>query len=136
MATETKTELPAAATTGDGARQTSSEIPIRRFYRPQDVAGVPYEQKVGDPGEYPFTRGLYADMYRQRKWTMRQYAGYSSAAESNQRYRYLLSQGTTGLSVAFDLPTQIGHDSDSSLARGEVGRVGVAIDSIEDMRRL
>ncbi|HSS50666.1 MAG TPA: methylmalonyl-CoA mutase family protein [Thermoanaerobaculia bacterium] len=136
MATETKTERPAIAATGDDARQTSSEIPIRRFYRPEDVAGVPYETKVGDPGQYPYTRGLYADMYRQRKWTMRQYAGYSSAAESNQRYRYLLSQGTTGLSVAFDLPTQIGYDSDSPLARGEVGRVGVAIDSIEDMRRL
>jgi methylmalonyl-CoA mutase N-terminal domain/subunit len=136
MATETKTERPAAATPGDEPRQTSSEIPIRRFYRPEDVAGVPYEQKVGDPGKFPYTRGLYADMYRQRKWTMRQYAGYSSAAESNQRYRYLLSQGTTGLSVAFDLPTQIGYDSDSPVARGEVGRVGVAIDSIEDMRRL
>jgi len=136
MATETKTERPAAATTGDDERQTSSEIPIRRFYRPADVAGVPYDAKVGDPGRYPYTRGLYADMYRQRRWTMRQYAGYSSAAESNQRYRYLLAQGTTGLSVAFDLPTQIGYDSDSPVARGEVGRVGVAVDSIEDMRRL
>lgn len=133
MATETKTEH---STEAADARQTSSEIPIRRFYRPDDAAGVPYESKAGDPGQYPYTRGLYADMYRQRKWTMRQYAGYSSAAESNQRYRYLLSQGTTGLSVAFDLPTQIGYDSDSAVARGEVGRVGVAIDSIEDMRRL
>ncbi len=136
MAIETKTERPAAAAPADASRQTSSEIPVRRFYRPDDVAGIPYEQKVGDPGTYPFTRGLYADMYRQRLWTMRQYAGYSSAAESNRRYRYLLSQGTTGLSVAFDLPTQIGYDSDNALARGEVGRVGVAIDSIEDMRRL
>ncbi|HSS75970.1 MAG TPA: methylmalonyl-CoA mutase family protein [Thermoanaerobaculia bacterium] len=139
MATETKPERPAAeaaAIAAGDSRQTSSEIPVRRFYRPDDVAGIPYQQKVGDPGQYPFTRGLYADMYRQRKWTMRQYAGYSSAAESNQRYRYLLSQGTTGLSVAFDLPTQIGYDSDSPIARGEVGRVGVAIDSIEDMRRL
>jgi methylmalonyl-CoA mutase N-terminal domain/subunit len=135
MATETKTEH-STADAADHERQTSSEISIRRFYRPDDVAGIPYEQKVADPGRYPFTRGLYADMYRQRKWTMRQYAGYSSAAESNQRYRYLLSQGTTGLSVAFDLPTQIGYDSDSTMARGEVGRVGVAIDSIEDMRRL
>ena len=142
MAIETKTERPAAAAPTDPsdpedpARQTSSEIPVHRFYRPDDVAGIPYEQKVGDPGTYPFTRGLYADMYRQRRWTMRQYAGYSSAAESNRRYRYLLAQGTTGLSVAFDLPTQIGYDSDNALARGEVGRVGVAIDSIEDMRRL
>ena len=142
MAIETKTERPAAAAPTDPsdpedpARQTSSEIPVHRFYRPDDVAGIPYEQKVGDPGTYPFTRGLYADMYRQRRWTMRQYAGYSSAAESNRRYRYLLAQGTTGLSVAFDLPTQIGYDSDHALARGEVGRVGVAIDSLDDMRRL
>ncbi|HSF42673.1 MAG TPA: methylmalonyl-CoA mutase family protein, partial [Thermoanaerobaculia bacterium] len=115
-------------------RQTSSEIPIKAFYRPEDVG--PYEEREGDPGVYPYTRGLYRDMYRKRHWTMRQYAGYSSATESNLRYRYLLSQGTTGLSVAFDLPTQIGYDSDHAMARGEVGRVGVAIDSIEDMRRL
>src|SRR5436305_11541262 len=128
MVTEAKTGPTTAADLAapeDASQQTSSEIPVRRFYRPDDVAGIPYERKVGDPGQYPFTRGLYSDMYRQRKWTMRQYAGYSSAAESNQRYRYLLSQGTSGLSVAFDLPTQIGYDSDSSLARGEVGRVGV-----------
>src|SRR5215210_3704634 len=134
MATETKTAPPPPA--AEDERQTSSEIPVRRFYRPADVAGISYEERVGDPGQYPYTRGLYPDMYRKRHWTMRQYAGYSSAAESNRRYRYLLSQGTTGLSVAFDLPTQIGYDSDSPLARGEVGRVGVAIDSIADMRRL
>jgi methylmalonyl-CoA mutase N-terminal domain/subunit len=134
MATETKTAPPPPA--AEDVRQTSSEIPVRRFYRPADVAGISYEERVGDPGQYPYTRGLYPDMYRKRHWTMRQYAGYSSAAESNRRYRYLLSQGTTGLSVAFDLPTQIGYDSDSPLARGEVGRVGVAIDSIDDMRRL
>jgi methylmalonyl-CoA mutase, N-terminal domain len=134
MATETKThDSPAAA---PDERQTSSEIPVRRFYRPRDTAAIPYGEKVGDPGQYPFTRGLYPDMYRQRHWTMRQYAGYSSAAESNQRYRYLLSQGTTGLLVALDLPTQIGYDSDSPVALGEVGRVGVAIDSLDDMRRL
>lgn len=135
MATETKT-APPAAPAEEPERKTSSEIPIRRFYTPRDMAGLPYAETVGDPGQYPYTRGLYPDMYRKRHWTMRQYAGYSSAAESNRRYRYLLSQGTTGLSVAFDLPTQIGYDSDSPLARGEVGRVGVAIDSIEDMRRL
>src|SRR5215218_8846699 len=134
MATETKTAPPPPA--AEDVRQTSSEIPVRRFYRPADVAGIPYEERVGDPGQYPYARGLYPDMYRKRRWTMRQYAGYSSASESNRRYRYLLSQGTTGLSVAFDLPTQIGYDSDSPLARGEVGRVGVAIDSIDDMRRL
>jgi methylmalonyl-CoA mutase N-terminal domain/subunit len=138
MATETKTaDRPAAPVpVAEDERRTSSEIPVRRFYTPRDVAGIPYPEKLGDPGQYPYTRGLYADMYRKRPWTMRQYAGYSSAAESNKRYRYLLSQGTTGLSVAFDLPTQIGYDSDSPLARGEVGRVGVAIDSIADMRLL
>jgi methylmalonyl-CoA mutase N-terminal domain/subunit len=138
MATETKTADRPAATdaASEEERRTSSEIPVRRFYTPRDVAGIPYPEKLGDPGQYPYTRGLYPDMYRKRHWTMRQYAGYSSAAESNKRYRYLLSQGTTGLSVAFDLPTQIGYDSDSPLARGEVGRVGVAIDSIADMRLL
>jgi len=115
---------------------TSSGIPVRSAYRPEDVADLDYDETLGDPGEYPYTRGLYPDMYRRRLWTMRQYAGYASAAESNRRYRYLLEQGTTGLSVAFDLPTQIGYDSDHPMARGEVGRVGVAIDSIEDMRRL
>jgi len=137
MATETKTaDRPATAEISEEERRTSSEIPVRRFYTPRDVAGLPYPETLGDPGQFPYTRGLYADMYRKRHWTMRQYAGYSSAAESNKRYRYLLSQGTTGLSVAFDLPTQIGYDSDSPLARGEVGRVGVAIDSIADMRLL
>ncbi|HVG06583.1 MAG TPA: methylmalonyl-CoA mutase family protein [Thermoanaerobaculia bacterium] len=140
MATETPTASPPAAKPKPEEeteiRETSSGIQIPRFYRPADVAGIPYEEKVGDPGEYPYTRGLYPDMYRKRHWTMRQYAGYSSAAESNKRYRYLLAQGTNGLSVAFDLPTQIGYDSDHVMARGEVGRVGVAIASIEDMRRL
>src|SRR5947199_10476688 len=129
MATETKTA--AAPPAEEAERRTSSEIPVRRFYTPRDLGGIPYEETLGDPGQYPYSRGLYPDMYRKRPWTMRQYAGYSSAAESNRRYRYLLSQGTTGLSVAFDLPTQIGYDSDSPVARGEVGRVGVAIDSIE-----
>ena len=137
MSSETPTAPPPAAPSAEeDSRTTSSEIPVRPFYRPGDAAGVPYEEKLGDPGQFPYTRGLYSDMYRKRHWTMRQYAGYSSAAESNKRYRYLLSQGTTGLSVAFDLPTQIGYDSDHAMARGEVGRVGVAIDSIEDMRRL
>ena len=125
-------ETPTAAPPDEETRETSSGIPIPRFYRPADVVGLPYS----DPGEYPYARGLYPDMYRKRHWTMRQYAGYASAEESNKRYRYLLAQGTTGLSVAFDLPTQIGYDSDNPIARGEVGRVGVAISSIEDMRRL
>jgi methylmalonyl-CoA mutase N-terminal domain/subunit len=95
-----------------------------------------YERDLGNPGEYPFTRGIYPNQYRSRLWTMRQYAGFGTAVESNARYRYLLSQGTTGLSVAFDLPTQIGLDSDHPLSQGEVGRVGVAIDSLEDMETL
>src|SRR6185436_4419627 len=136
MATETPTAAAPAKTTEEETRETSSGIPVPPFYRPEDVAEILYDQQVGDPGEYPYTRGLYPEMYRRRPWTMRQYAGYSSAEESNRRYRYLLSQGTTGLSVAFDLPTQIGYDSDHLMARGEVGRVGVAISSIEDMRRL
>jgi methylmalonyl-CoA mutase, N-terminal domain len=117
---------------------TSSGIPVKPFYRPEDGVGgdADYASRLGDPGEFPYTRGLYPEMYRRRCWTMRQYAGYASAAESNRRYRYLLAEGTTGLSVAFDLPTQIGYDSDHRLARGEVGRVGVAIDSVADMRRL
>src|ERR1700675_3871721 len=92
--------------------------------------------RLGRPGEFPYTRGIYREMYRSRLWTMRQYAGFGTAEESNRRYKYLLSQGTTGLSVAFDLPTQMGMDSDHPLAQGEVGRVGVAIDSLADMRTL
>ena len=106
------------------------------FDTPEDLQGWSPSRGLGEPGEYPFTRGIYPDMYRRRPWTMRQYAGYGTAAESNARYRYLLSQGTTGLSVAFDLPTQIGLDSDHPLALGEVGRGGVAIDSLEDMEQL
>jgi methylmalonyl-CoA mutase N-terminal domain/subunit len=108
-----------------------------RFYRtPDDVARLDPDVDIGLPGAFPFTRGIQPDMYRGRPWTMRQYAGFATAAESNQRYRYLLSHGVMGLSVAFDLPTQIGYDSDHALAAGEVGRVGVAIDSIEDMEAL
>src|SRR5213595_1363810 len=92
--------------------------------------------ELGRPGEFPYTRGIYREMYRARPWTMRQYAGFGTAEDSNRRYRYLISQGTTGLSVAFDLPTQIGLDSDHPLAAGEVGRVGVAISSLADMRTL
>jgi methylmalonyl-CoA mutase N-terminal domain/subunit len=115
---------------------TASGLELKRSYTPRDFAGWNYEEQSGYPGEYPFTRGIYPSQYRSRLWTMRQYAGFGSARESNARYRYLLSQGQTGLSVAFDLPTQIGLDSDHPLARGEVGRVGVAIDSLEDMEML
>ncbi len=115
-------------------RATSSGIDLPPFFEPDAPPRETADPAA--PGEFPFTRGLYQDMYRKRLWTMRQYAGYASATESNRRYRYLLEQGTTGLSVAFDLPTQIGYDSDARAARGEVGRVGVAIDSVEDMRTL
>ena len=116
--------------------ETSSHIPVRQLYTPADLKKWDQEREVGYPGEYPFTRGVQATMYRGRLWTMRQYAGMGDAEESNKRYKYLLANGTTGLSVAFDLPTQIGLDSDNPLAVGEVGKVGVAIDSIEDMERL
>src|SRR5258708_27914216 len=116
--------------------ETSSHIPVKPLYTPADLKGADYEGEIGYPGEYPFTRGVQATMYRGRLWTMRQYAGMGDADESNRRYKYLLGHGTTGLSVAFDLPTQIGMDSDHALAAGEVGKVGVAIDSIEDMERL
>jgi methylmalonyl-CoA mutase N-terminal domain/subunit len=116
--------------------QTASGLDLKRVYKPEDLAGRDYAGDIGYPGEYPFTRGIHPALYRSRLWTMRQYAGYGTAQESNARFRYLLAQGQTGLSVAFDLPTQIGLDSDHLLARGEVGRVGVAIDSLEDMEAL
>src|SRR5262245_11706294 len=116
--------------------ETSSAIDVKRLYTPGDTAGHDYLRDAGFPGEYPFTRGVQPTMYRGRLWTMRQYAGFGTAEESNRRYRYLLSHGTTGLSVAFDLPTQMGLDSDHPRAAGEVGRVGVAIDSLDDMETL
>jgi methylmalonyl-CoA mutase N-terminal domain/subunit len=115
---------------------TISGIPLERLYTPEHLRGWDSESELGYPGEFPFTRGIYPTMYRGRFWTMRQYAGFGTAAESNKRYRYLLSKGQMGLSVAFDLPTQIGMDSDHPLALGEVGKVGVAIDSLEDMEVL
>src|SRR5512143_2924043 len=113
--------------------RTASDLPRERVYGPGSL-GDP--ARIGEPGAYPFTRGLHATGYRGRLWTMRQYAGFGTAAESNRRYRYLLEQGTTALSVAFDLPTQIGYDSDDPHSTGEVGKVGVAIDSLEDMEVL
>ena len=113
-----------------------SGTPIERLYTPLETADVNYNDEIGYPGQYPFTRGVQPTMYRGRFWTMRQYAGFGSAKESNERYRYLLNQGQTGLSVAFDLPTQAGYDSDHPLSMGEVGKVGVAIDYIGDMRVL
>jgi methylmalonyl-CoA mutase N-terminal domain/subunit len=115
---------------------TTSGIEVKRLYTPQERAEEQYVERVGFPGMYPFTRGVQPTMYRGRFWTMRQYAGFGTAEESNHRYRYLLEHGQTGLSVAFDLPTQMGRDSDHPRARGEVGRVGVAIDSLADMETL
>jgi methylmalonyl-CoA mutase, N-terminal domain len=117
----------------DERRFTDSGIEIKRLYEPDDVSGG-LEERLGTPGEYPFTRGIHPGMYRDRLWTMRQYAGYATAEETNRRYRYLIEHGSTGLSMAFDLPTQLGRDSDEPLCLGEVGRTGVAIDTIEDMR--
>ncbi len=118
------------------AFETSSGIPVERLYTPADELAGDYLDKLGFPGAYPYTRGVQPTMYRGRFWTMRQYAGFGTAVESNKRYRYLLEQGQTGLSVAFDLPTQIGYDADHSLAMGEVGKVGVAISSLADMETL
>ena len=115
---------------------TLSGLPLEGLYTEESLAGWNAEEALGYPGEFPYTRGIYPSMYRGRLWTTRQYAGFGSAAESNQRYRYLMSKGQSGLSVAFDLPTQIGMDSDHALALGEVGKVGVAIDSLEDMETL
>lgn len=109
---------------------------VKNHYRPEDLGDWQYDEKLGDPGEYPYTRGVQSSMYRSRLWTMRQYAGFGTAEDTNRRFHYLLTQGQMGLSTAFDLPTQMGYDSDHELARGEVGRVGVAIDSLEDMERL
>ncbi|MEP6599754.1 MAG: methylmalonyl-CoA mutase family protein, partial [Actinomycetota bacterium] len=116
-------------------RKAESGFDIEPIYTVASVADG-LAERLGTPGQYPFTRGVYPTMYTERPWTMRQYAGFGSARESNARYHQLLRAGTTGLSVAFDLPTQMGMDSDAALAAGEVGRVGVAIDSIEDMRLL
>ncbi|KPV61610.1 MAG: methylmalonyl-CoA mutase [Candidatus Bathyarchaeota archaeon BA1] len=115
---------------------TVSGMPIERLYTPVDVEGLDYVKDLGFPGEFPFTRGVYPTVYRGRLWTMRQYAGFGTAEESNQRYKYLIEQGQTGLSVAFDLPTQIGYDSDHPMAEGEVGKVGVPISSLRDMEIL
>jgi methylmalonyl-CoA mutase N-terminal domain/subunit len=116
--------------------ETSSGLEIDTVYTPEDLISFDYTRDLGYPGQYPFTRGVQANMYRGRMWTIRQYAGFGTAEETNQRYRYLLEQGQTGLSIAFDLPTQIGYDSDHPLAKGEVGKVGVAIDSLRDMEVL
>ena len=133
---------PASSTAAENWRDptpsftTVSGVPIREVYTETDLAGFNYEHDLGDPGQWPFTRGIYPDMYRGRLWTMRQFSGFATPEETNQRYRYLLSQGQTGLSVAFDLPTLMGYDADDPVAEGEVGKCGVAISSLEDMELL
>ena len=120
---------------GDPDR-TESGLPFATVYGPESAEHRDVDTALGRPGAYPYTRGVYPTMYTGRPWTMRQYAGFGTATESNRRYHQLIEAGTTGLSVAFDLPTQMGHDSDAAIAAGEVGKVGVAIDSIDDMRVL
>ena len=115
---------------------TDSGIEVEELYTSDHLQGFDYLEKLGFPGEPPFTRGVYPTMHRGRLWTMRQYAGFGDAKETNRRFKYLVEQGQTGLSVAFDLPTQMGYDSDHPLAEGEVGRCGVAIDSLEEMELL
>ncbi|HET7520551.1 MAG TPA: methylmalonyl-CoA mutase family protein, partial [Candidatus Limnocylindria bacterium] len=115
------------------SRRSTSGVEIKPVYRPADLEGFDPERSLGEPGEFPFTRGIHATGYAGRLWTMRQYAGFGSAEETNRRFRYLLERGQSGLSVAFDLPTQMGYDSDAPMAAGEVGRVGVPIDTVEDM---
>src|SRR5207248_6797139 len=117
-------------------RESESGLPIEPVYGPGDPPGFDPVAELGEPGRYPFTRGIYPGMYTARPWTFRQYAGFATAQASNARYHQLIAAGTTGLSVAFDLPTQMGYDSDDPVAHGEVGKVGVAIDSVEDMRGL
>jgi methylmalonyl-CoA mutase, N-terminal domain len=113
-----------------------SDIEIKELYGPEDVRGLDYARDLGAAGEFPFTRGIYPTMYRGRLWTMRQFAGFATAQETNRRYRFLLSQGNSGLSVAFDMPTLMGYDSDHPRSKGEVGKCGVAIDSLADMEDL
>jgi len=132
----TRAKAVAAAPERRARFETTSGIELRDLYTPADVAGLDEEEDLGRPGEYPFTRGVQATMYRGRLWTMRQYAGFATAEETNRRFRYLLEQGQTGLSVAFDLPTQMGYDSDAPAAEGEVGRVGVPVCSLVDMEVL
>src|SRR2546421_109626 len=129
VASSTATVWPYAGCMADSPRVTDSGIEIKPLYGPDDLEGWDYDAKLGDPGKPPYTRGVYPTMYRGRPWTIRPYSGFGTAEATNQRFKYLLANGSTGLSCAFDLPTQIGYDSDSPRAEGEVGKVGVAIDS-------
>src|SRR6187431_2527513 len=127
-------ELYSATPERRAAFTTLSAEPVKPLYTPEDVGA--FEERIGFPGEYPFTRGVYPSMYRGRLWTMRQFAGFGTAEETNERFRYLLDHGQGGLSTAFDMPSLMGHDSDSPLSLGEVGREGVALDTLDDMQTL
>ena len=133
MAIEDKDSVAPIVGPDDPRRFTDSGIEVKGLYTAEDVP-ADLDARLGEPGEFPFTRGVHHEMYRKRLWTMRQYAGYASAKESNERYKYLIANGSTGLSMAFDLPTQLGLDSDDPRCLGEVGRTGVAIDTLDDMR--
>ena len=132
---EARTLKPALEKSADrpGLFAGSDDAPLERVYTPEHTAAQDYVRDVGFPGQFPYTRGVQPTMYRGRLWTMRQYAGFGSAVETNRRYRYLLEQGQTGLSVAFDLPTQMGYDADDMMAKSDAGKVGVSISSLEDM---
>ena len=136
-----KSETTASAKTADDGRElkpftTISGRPIAPLYRPEDVKEIDYDRDLGDPGSYPFTRGVHKTAYRGKTWTMRQFAGFGSAAQTNERFKYLLAHGSMGLSVAFDLPTLMGRDPDHELSLGEVGKCGVAVTSLDDMETL
>lgn len=133
---DNKSEKRKEAAKTEKIHATRSGFPVKSVYTPDDISSLNYEEKLGAPGEYPYTRGIYPTMYRGRLWTMRQYAGMGTAKETNERYKYLLQSGQTGLSVALDLPTQLGYDSDATEAEGEVGKVGVAIDTLSDMEMI
>src|SRR5436309_8963599 len=142
MATVTDTdardrwESEAAAPVREQPPTTVSSVPIEPLYTPDSLDGFDYDADLGYPGQYPFTRGVHASLYRSRLWTMRQFAGFGSARQTNERFKFLLEKGQTGLSTAFDLPTLMGLDSDDSRSLGEVGRLGVAVDTLDDMRQL
>jgi methylmalonyl-CoA mutase N-terminal domain/subunit len=136
MSTRTRASSPTAASRPAGDPTTISGIPVRRVYAPDDIGHIEFLDDIGAPGQFPYTRGIHADMYRTKVWTMRQFAGFGTARQTNERFKYLLEHGQTGLSTAFDLPTLMGRDSDDPLSLGEVGKCGVAVSSLEDMRVL
>src|SRR5512136_3054254 len=140
MAADESTKKPEKKGKGSediaGPKTTNTGVKVKLFYGPADVPEFKYETSLGHPGNYPYTRGIYPSMYRGRLWTMRQYAGFSTSEDTNSRFKFLLNQGQTGLSLALDLPTQLGLDSDDPLAKDDVGKLGVAIDTLKDMEEI